>query len=301
MTFFSRFYELYPALKNLSTYFYGHSYGGKWVSALLDKWLQSDQFSDVNLKGVIIGNGFIDPIHQVSFADFTYNFGIISKKQRDYLLDKEKETFQLFADNNLVGAMLAYTEGQAYFQDVNVSGGVWAYNLGLYLPPPEYNSTFPLEYMRFIYAQTILSNSSSEIRTDILKIPEDVNFTNVSPDVQNPLIASGDFTNSTVFGLEAILNKDIPLLLYVGQFDAVINYPGAMNYLAEVDWEGIPEFLEANKTVWYAGETVAGSYQNYENLYFAVVNKAGHFCIYDQGPSAIALLDLFVNATNSRE
>lgn len=126
-----------------------------------------------------------------------------------------------------------------------------------------------------------------------------MNFTNLSPDVQNPLIENGDFGNSTIYALENILNQKIPLLLYTGQFDGGVNYPGVMDYLSEVDWDGIPEFLEVNKTVWYANEAVAGTYQNHENLYLAVVNKAGHFCIYDQGSSVIALLDLFVNATIS--
>lgn len=163
ITFFSRFYKLYPELQNLPTYFYGHNYGGKWVPTLFYKWLQDDRFSGISIAGVIIGNGFIDQKYQYKSADFAYNFGILNKKRRDYLIEKEAEISKLHSDNNWAGSTLAYYEVQSYLQNVNVTGGIWNFNFSLYLPPPEYNLTVPLEYMGFIYASILLSNSSSGV------------------------------------------------------------------------------------------------------------------------------------------
>ena len=293
ITFFLRFYELYPSLNKIPTYFYGHSYAAKYVSNLVYKWLQHSELSKVNIAGVILGNPSLHPIIQFKLAETAYASGIINKRQKEYLLKKEDEMKSLYESGDLSRAADIYYEMVAYLQSMNVTGGAWNFNYVLYVPK---DSKVPVEYTDFLCGQVHLSKDSSNIR-EILQIPEGVKYTFLSPDVRGPFLKSGDFMNPATNALEFILEKGIDTLIYAGQFDGAIVYSGLMDSVSELKWTGIENFNAAEKSAWYDSkeESVAGSYQEFENLHFAVVNNSGHFSVYDQGQNMLVLFDKFIN------
>ena len=59
-------------------------YLGKYVPAIsykIHKMNQDPQTSTINLKGLAIGDGLTDPIHQMSYGDFLFQTGLGSSYQ----------------------------------------------------------------------------------------------------------------------------------------------------------------------------------------------------------------------------
>ena len=57
---------------------------GKYVPAIsykIHKMNQDPQTSTINLKGLAIGDGLTDPIHQMSYGDFLFQTGLGSSCQ----------------------------------------------------------------------------------------------------------------------------------------------------------------------------------------------------------------------------
>jgi len=264
------------------------------VPTLLYKWLQDEKFARVNVAGMILGNGLVEPISQFRITDTAYNLGIINYKQKEYLLKEERKMHHLYKNGSWPSATLVYTDIRTYLQDINETGGVWNYNFLLYLP--DWNHTVPPEYATFAWASTALTDSSSDLRS-LLQIPQDLDYEALSSAVELPLVLSGDFMNSTVYAVEFILKQEIPTLIYAAQFDATILYPGTIEYVSELKWKGKAHWNKATKSPWYneTNQTVAGYYQEYGNLHFAMINGAGHFSIFDKGENVLLLVDTFIN------
>ena len=56
--FLVEFFEMYPSLKNQDFYIAGHSYGGHYVPPLAWKIIENRNTTGINLKGVILEDGW---------------------------------------------------------------------------------------------------------------------------------------------------------------------------------------------------------------------------------------------------
>jgi len=74
-----QFFELYPEYRYNDFYAAGESYAGKYVPAVSYAIHQNNAGARVkiNLKGLAIGNGLIDPVNQMVYSDFLFQCGLI--------------------------------------------------------------------------------------------------------------------------------------------------------------------------------------------------------------------------------
>jgi len=74
-----QFFTLYPEYRQNEFYAAGESYAGKYVPAVSYAIHQNNPGAQVkiNLKGLAIGNGLIDPINQMVYSEFLYQNGLI--------------------------------------------------------------------------------------------------------------------------------------------------------------------------------------------------------------------------------
>lgn len=74
-----QFFTLFSEYRKNDFYIAGESYAGKYVPAVSYAiHLNNPNASDkINLKGLAIGNGFIDPINQIVYSENLYQYGII--------------------------------------------------------------------------------------------------------------------------------------------------------------------------------------------------------------------------------
>lgn len=84
------------------------------------------------------------------------------------------------------------------------------------------------------------------------------------------------------------------VLIYNGQDDYVINTAGVLNYLNSLTWEGIANWKRARKQVWSINNEIRGWAKTSGNLWFVLVNKAGHLVPTDQPESAFIMFGHFL-------
>jgi carboxypeptidase C (cathepsin A) len=74
--FLQQFFAGHPQYANLAFYIFGESYAGHYIPAIGQRIVQSNQKGQgnrINLKGMGIGNGFVDPPSQYrAYAEFLY-------------------------------------------------------------------------------------------------------------------------------------------------------------------------------------------------------------------------------------
>lgn len=103
----------------------------------------------------------------------------------------------------------------------------------------------------------------------------------------------GDVTVSYAEDMAYCL-KQLRVLIYNGQFDFVVNTAGVLQYLNSLNWNGLNGWKRAKKQVWTNSKQPIGWVKNYGNLWFALVNKAGHFVLFDQPRNAFSLVGHFL-------
>ncbi len=92
-----------------------------------------------------------------------------------------------------------------------------------------------------------------------------------------------------------IMLRNIKVLIYNGQDDFVVNTAGVLQYLNSLGWEGIAAWKRAKREKWTIYNQVKGWAKVSGNLWFVLVNKAGHLVPTDQPASAFNMLGHFIN------
>lgn len=77
----NQFFTLFPDYRKNAFYVTGESYAGKFVITVSYAIHQKNQTAKdqdkINLKGLMIGNGMIDPINQVLYSEYLYQIVLI--------------------------------------------------------------------------------------------------------------------------------------------------------------------------------------------------------------------------------
>ena len=122
------------------------------------------------------------------------------------------------------------------------------------------------------------------------------NFSVISEKVFQRFIASHDETEMTWLFVAALLERNIPVISYVGTFDCtsaqpkkktisgadrnvvnadICNYIGNEAWAEELEWTGGPGYIGAQVRDWTVDGKVAGYTKTYGGLTFATVKGAG--------------------------
>ncbi len=124
-----------------------------------------------------------------------------------------------------------------------------------------------------------------------LGVPTEVNYIPGNDKVYESFHA--DISKSYSADL-VIVARNAKVLIYNGQEDYVVNTAGVLNYINSLPWENINNWKRARKQVWRINKEVRGWAKTYGNLWFVLVNKAGHLVPTDQPESAFNMLGHFV-------
>lgn len=88
--------------------------------------------------------------------------------------------------------------------------------------------------------------------------------------------------------------RNVKVLIYNGQNDFVVNTPGVLQYLNSLNWEGISQWKRTPKEIWTINGEVRGWAKISGNLWFVLVNGAGHMVPTDQPNSAFNMIGHFL-------
>ena len=125
-----------------------------------------------------------------------------------------------------------------------------------------------------------------------LGVPDQVKFIPSNHEVYTAF--AYDISRSSAGSMVNILKKNVRVLIYNGQDDFVVNTPGVLNYLNNLNWDNMIYWKRARKQIWTTYGAVKGWAKVYNNLWFVLVNHAGHMVPTDQPEAAFRMIGQFI-------
>ena len=284
LEFLKKFIKKHPEFAQRPLFIAGESYAGHYIPQVASAIFDLGD-PDLNLQGIAIGNGQINPVPQ------NYEF-------LPYLWDQRKT-------QNLIKN--GYTR-EEYESDLRVME-LGNYDWGRFSPfhalgrPSEIVDLMRLNVNKLGFnpydvrkeCKGLLCDDTGYV-TDFFSDPKiqkilgtkKSKFAQCDPEVGKILGAVDPRTNAGL-DLARIVRAGYKVLVYNGEFDSVCNWYGTRRVLSELDWIG--------RRVWNGlqmGESRLGAEKRYMNLRFVKVRDSGHMVPRDQPELAYVMISEFL-------
>ncbi|KAJ5074446.1 serine carboxypeptidase-like 48-related [Anaeramoeba ignava] len=248
------FFQKYTKYFGNDLYIFGESYGGKYTPSIAYKIMSKGNI--LNLKGIGIGDGWTDPINQVTtFANYSVSTGLIDPNQKSEIEEIQNQCVN-FIENQ------EWLQASEYFRGIietitNMSGGVNIYDIREY---GDYDYTSLSNFLNSPETQKSLGVNKTWIRHSSL--------------VMKNLFE--DMSKSVRSFVSALLYNNYKVLIYNGEFDLIVNTVGTLKWINQLNWKYIDNFKNTTAVTWEVDNKFAGLVRNYENLWQIFVSDAGH-------------------------
>ncbi len=165
-----QFFQLFSELRKNPFFITGESYAGKYVPALAYQILLNRDSCKpnncINLKGMAIGNGIVDPLHQLNYGQLVFQLGFIDANTLAKFEQYQQQAATLIEQGQYVDALFTMTNV------INWGGCLLETQAGL---------TSPHYYLRLNgYADEIAATTDYILNSDLSKYLHVGNVTFVS-------------------------------------------------------------------------------------------------------------------------
>ncbi|PGH05614.1 hypothetical protein AJ80_08306 [Polytolypa hystricis UAMH7299] len=303
--FLEKWFELFPQYEQDDIYIAGESYAGQHIPYIAKAILErnkkkADTQSGWNVKGLVIGNGWISPVDQYqAYVTYAYQEGLITDgtpaaKQAESRLSKCLKKM-----NEKGGIKVTVPECEDVLQGILKDTQVDRQCINMY--DIRLQDTYPSCGMNWPPDLTSI--------TPYLRRRDVTSALNINPDKKTGWTecsgaVSGNFhaNNSTpaVEFLPDLLEAGIPIVLFSGQKDFICNHIGTEEMIKNMKWSGGTGF-ELSPGVWaprqdwtFEGEP-AGIYQKARNLTYILFYNSSHMVPFDYPRRTRDMLDRFLN------
>lgn len=297
--FLTKYFDLFPEEKEYDIIFAGESYAGQYIPYIANGILKN--MPELNVKGLLIGNGFIDPLSQgTSYLPFGTQAGIISQDHPNFndLLKRQEICQQRIAEakadgspaladvasrtcDNVMNMMLKYTSylhGPKYEQCINM----YDYTLKDLFPLCGMNWPPDLRYVTPFLRESSVKKS--------LNLNNAIEWRECRGNVGTHLNSRSTLPSIVLF---PELLKQTQIVLFHGNRDIICNYLGAEYLIRDLEWNGKKGFSELlPKYDWFHEGTNSGYIQSEANLTYANVYDASHMVPFDKPELLSALVDI---------
>ncbi|KAF8474916.1 pheromone-processing carboxypeptidase kex1 [Kalaharituber pfeilii] len=304
--FLDSWFKLFPEYESDDIYIAGESYAGQFIPyiarAILDRNKLPSSAVKWSVKGLLIGNGWIDPLpHYESYVAYSYKHGIIEKGSK---LANELES-QLSYCKSVVekdGPRVDHPDCEKILQSIlseTVHKGkkgnqvCWnMYDIRLEDTYPSCGMNWPPDLKQV---------------TPYLRQKDVIAALNVNPDKRSGWTECSGAVSSAFraknsppsITLLPDLLAVIPVILFSGDQDLICNHIGTEELIHNMSWNGGKGF-ETTPGVWaprhdwvFEGER-AGIYQSARNLTYVLFYNASHMVPYDYPRRTRDMLDRFL-------
>lgn len=305
VTFLEKWFALFPEYANDDLYLAGESYAGQHIpyiaKAIQDRNAQAVGKNAWNLTGLLIGNGWISPVHQYqAYASFAYAEGLVQggtdagnrldKSLTDCLRDLgapgADERININICENVLSTFLEVTRdgNQCYnMYDVRLKDSYPSCGMNW---PPDLETVTP--YLR---RQDVV---------DALHINSDkrTGWSECSGAVSSNFRALKSLPSIRL--LPGLLESGLPILLFSGAKDMICNHVGTEDMISDMVWNGATGFetspgVYAPKRDWIFEGEHAGIYQEARNLTYVLFYNSSHMVPFDYPRRTRDMLDRFMN------
>ena len=309
--FLISFYKTFPAFVGTPLIISGESYAGKYIPNIAQEVVKR-QLSDasgvrIDLAGVAIGNGAIDPLQDLSHADYAYFHGLIPLGAKLAIENKMAACVGV--------APVAGSEDAKDMLGVSADAEKDASSLGDLLDcnktmmthvlvaagqPNEYNTATFAGYDALMSPDGVFHSffNDAEVQhalhvTDADKSAQAWAVCNDELD----LSMANDHPLSSVPALQFLANHT-RVLLYAGENDLNCNFLGLQRVLQQHQWRG-QKWEQAERSLYRGiapkGPEVSGEYFSIDDgrMAFLIIRNSGHLVPMDQPATAQDLIRRF--------
>jgi len=276
----------------------GESQAGHYIPMMVDHIMQENKkvaagAVTLDVQGMAIGNGWIDPPYQYDVSEFAHGAGLISEGQRNTLLKKRGDCNALLAKGHYFNPVcFSLLDEVVAATGTESSGFVSLYdyrrfdNPGHRVFPPGHELVE--KYMNQAAVKDAVHASESPL-----------NFQECTdPPYDHLKSQDGLGVTSEV---ARILEGGVRALFFNGAFDIICNHVGNEALLHGLVWSGQKDFHSAGRAVWLpvgggaAGEGRPGGYAKSSGLLtYLVVTGAGHMVPLDVPAAALDMIGRFL-------
>ncbi|XP_063358225.1 venom serine carboxypeptidase-like [Cydia amplana] len=273
-TALQQFLTLFPELRKAPLTIAGESYAGKHIPSIGIQILwnrERDQDQPINLQGLAIGNGFIDPLSLQRYSYFVREVGLVDDNVADSMRHLELAVTQFINNGEMVKAYAYYNYLLTTFLRESQLDNLYNFlqtEIGLGGPH--------IEYLERNEVRRALHVGST-------------NFTSVGV-VYRKLVP--DFMNSARKWLEELL-ENYRVMLYNGHLDIIVAYHPSVNTYNSLNFSGAKTYKTAKRNPWYHDDLLAGYVKTAGNLTEVMVLGAGHMVPADKPAPALGLISAF--------
>ncbi|CAF0746117.1 unnamed protein product [Adineta ricciae] len=278
----TQFFQVFPEYVPSPFYVTGESYGGKYVPAIVYKIHMENPSAKVkiNLKGMAIGDGLIDPYNQWDYGSALYQFGLIDEVELERVnLESDLARTAIELKQYLVAYALFSNLLDEFYTDKTGLHNVY-----------NYLQTQMSDSFNYYIPWVTASDNRRKIHVGNLRYNDG--------DVVGIALAN-DMMQSIVNKVTVIANSNYKVLIYNGLLDVIIASPLTMNWLDKFEWQYADDLRHAERKVWKVQDDdreVAGYIKRAHSFFVAWVRNAGHMVPAEQPRAAFDLIDRFVSA-----
>ncbi|CAG8677460.1 31448_t:CDS:10 [Gigaspora margarita] len=289
LLFLDKFFEIFPEYAKDEMYLAGESFAGTFIpyiaSAILKR--NSERKSSVNLrynlKGIAIGNGWIDPIAQHNLLDEEHK--TLAKDQLDICMKSQKEKVRIHSDEceKILRLILKNSRKRVGEKETCIN----QYDIR------DHSDSFPSCGISWPYELETVSTylRRSDVIGAIHASAQQIGWIECNNGVGRGF--DNDPSPPSVQLLPSIL-KQINVLLYAGDQDLICNRKGLEDMIKELEWNGAKGFQNLTEKPWVVNDKPAGYMLSERNLTYVVVHDASHMISYDKPGASMALMYWFM-------
>ena len=315
MEFLDKYFEIFPMDLNKDIILAGESYAGQYIPYFArsiqnyNKKINSEnrEGKQYNLKSLLIGNGWIDPVSQsLSYLPFAMENGLIDRQSQSFadllrqhencqnrinsLTDDSSSKFEYPECQKILQILLSITSDVDQNQCINV------YNYDL-------KDSYPACGMNWPEDITNVGKFFSKKQVqDALHINRnwETNWNECRLEVDEKLTNQG--MEQSISLLPDLLNDGIEIILFNGEKDLICNNKGVLDSIDNLEWGGSKGFtddVQDYEWVYKNSETgleeTVGYIKYDKNLTFISVFNASHMVPYDKSEISRGIVDISMN------
>uniref|UniRef100_A0A0K8SQH3 Carboxypeptidase n=1 Tax=Lygus hesperus TaxID=30085 RepID=A0A0K8SQH3_LYGHE len=279
-----QFFQLFPEYQQNDFFVTGESYAGKYVPAVAYTIHinNPNAVQKINLKGVAIGDGLVDPVNMLLYGQYLFQHGLIDSQALAAFESAQNTIMSNIQAGNFTEAFLNF--------DKLLNGDLTPYHT-LFL-----NTTGLSSYFNYVTSNVDGGDSGGSLENWLAKSEnrKKIHVGNQKYDEGNTVEEHlmNDVMQSVAPWLEVLMDN-YRVLLYNGQLDIICAYPLTMNYVSKLQWSGKAAYESAQRKQWFVGDELAGYSKTAGNFTEILVRNAGHMVPADQPVWALDLITKF--------
>ncbi|KNC83750.1 hypothetical protein SARC_04026 [Sphaeroforma arctica JP610] len=295
-SFLQAFFNANPNLRDNDFYVFGESYGGHYVpavSSLIQKnniEIKSDP--DINLKGIGIGNGMVDPeMQEPQYAEYA-KYNSYNRLVNETTYENMKKTSEECLKQISTGVCKRGSNPADCEKTLGVCAGgsmgpIHEANYNQYdvrekctIKPLCYDFSAVNEYLNNDYIR------------ECLGVETELDWEPCSPKFEKLFMF--DRMASYASNVTLLLEEGIRVLVYAGEADYICNWMGNRAWVDALSWHGKAGMNAAVDRPFIVAGKEAGIVKNFDIFTFLTVHDSGHMVPLDQPEAALALFNTFI-------